>query len=314
MWGDILMARTSNIQPQCCTGCGAPLQHWLHGVIDTQGTERFEIFRCIQCRLGETFPRPANIADYYGESYYRQRHGITASYCDYRRRRILERAVSRPGRLLDIGCGEGTFLLAMRRKGWETVGTEVGSAAVAAAARGINVARSLKDAGAAGPFDAITLWHTLEHFADPHDVIARAASLLHRGGALIVAVPNAGGLQATLFHSSWFHLDVPRHLFHFTQEALRHTIERAGLTVDAWHHQELEYDLFGWLQSAINALTPSPNALFVALTSKRRAGSRAVLVISYVLAALLCLPALAATAFGTCVGRGGTIIAIARKS
>jgi SAM-dependent methyltransferase len=305
--------RVSEIQPNRCSGCGAPLRLWLSSVVDAQSGELFGILRCARCRLGETFPRPINIGNYYGETYYGQRHGITADYCDSRRYRILERACGNPGRLLDIGCGEGTFLLAAQHQGWKVIGTEVGSAAAAAAARGIPIARSLEETNAASGFDAITMWHTLEHFVDPHAIVAQAGALLRPGGTLIVAVPNAGGLQATLFRSNWLHLDVPRHLFHFTQEALSHAIERVGLAVDGWHHQEFEYDLFGWLQSAINVLIPSPNTLFLSLTGKRCANQRAALVVSYALAALFAAPAVAATAVGTGIRRGGTLIAIARK-
>ena len=76
-----------------------------------------------------------------------------------------------------------------------------------------------------------------------------------------------------------------------------------------WAHQELEYDLFGWIQSAANAVSRRPNALFRALT----AGSGAARAAAAAAAGLLAVPALPATVLGTLARRGGTLVAIARR-
>jgi SAM-dependent methyltransferase len=140
----------------------------------------------------------------------------------------------RGGRALDVGCGSGTWLLKMRILGWEVEGVELSEAACAAArSAGLHVHQGqLADAGLpAASFDVVRIWHTLEHVPDPALVLREAARLLRPGGLLLVGVPNAGGWLARAFGSYWFDLDVPRHLWHFTERDLRRLVEDAGLRV-----------------------------------------------------------------------------------
>jgi 2-polyprenyl-3-methyl-5-hydroxy-6-metoxy-1,4-benzoquinol methylase len=113
-------------------------------------------------------------------------------------------------RLLDIGCGEGTFLRAARKRGWEAIGTELNSAP--ARRLGLEVFNSLDECADRGPFDCVTLWHSLEHMPDPWAVIARIRRLVADHGLLLIAVPDFEGLQSKTFGASWLHLDMPRHL------------------------------------------------------------------------------------------------------
>jgi len=113
-----------------------------------------------------------------------------------------------------------------------------------------------------GPFDCITLWHSLEHVRDPSAILRDCKKILKPGGVLLIAVPDAGGLEARTFGARWFHLDVPRHLFHFTRKSLASVLRAAGFAgLRSWH-QEFEYDLLGWSQSALNAMGFPPNLFF----------------------------------------------------
>jgi len=89
---------------------------------------------------------------------------------------------------------------------------------------------------APGAFDVVTAFHVLEHVPDPIAVVRRMLDWLAPGGRLIIEVPNAGGLGATLFSRSWLPLDLPRHLSHFMPESLARAVERAGgRLVWCWH-------------------------------------------------------------------------------
>ncbi len=303
-----------------CNSCGGSLVRGLEAVRDPQSLETFEIQSCASCGLGHTSPIPADLGAYYGEAYYGKRHSFTDRYCLARRLRILAGATPAKGALLDIGCGDGNFLGAAIAAGWKGVGTDIGGAAENARKAGLDVFGSLDEVrsealpAAKGAFDAVTMWHTLEHFTDPKGTLEGARSLLANDGTLIVAVPDAAGLQASLFKGSWFHLDVPRHLYHFSRSALESLLGRAGFTVTRWHHQELELDVFGWMQSALNAVLPKPNVLFQSLTGKPSHGGKAELALSYALGTALAPAALAATALGTATRRGATLVAIARPS
>ncbi len=295
-----------------CIACGEQRTKRLEDVRDPQSLETFSIAICEACGLGRTEPVPEDLAAYYGPAYYGDRHSFTDRYCFARRARILERSAQARGRLLDIGCGDGSFLGTAKRRGWDAMGTEMGAFAETSRRKGFDVKSSPRDFPDA--FDAITMWHTLEHFPDPSAIVREAREKIADRGRFIVAVPDAAGLQARVFRRYWFHLDVPRHLFHFSKHALGALLERTGFRVDRWHHQEIELDLFGFIQSTLNAVLPTPNALFQSLTGKPARAGRAELAMGYALGAALAPAALAATAVGTATGRGGTLVAVARPA
>jgi SAM-dependent methyltransferase len=303
-------------QSQGCNACGdmgLPVPR-MREVRDPQSTERFAIVRCPACGVARTSPEPEDLARYYGAAYYGGRYGFTARYSFARRVRLLRKAAPTRGNLLDIGCGDGGFLLAANADGWSVAGTEIGQAAEISRKNGIDVRGAVNEMKGRAPFDAITMWHTLEHFRNPRAILGEARERLAHQGTFIVAVPDAEGLQARLFREKWFHLDVPRHLYHFDQASLEGLLRKTGFTVARWHHLELEHDLFGWLQSALNAMMPEPNVLFQSLTGKPRTAGTGQLALSYALGTVLGPVALAATAVGALARRSATMIAIARPA
>ena len=151
--------------------CSNQLKPYLRGVTDSVTGLQFDVLKCAVCGMGVTDPAPNQLQAHYAE-YYGTRHGITARFCDRRRIALVTRMAG-PGRgkrLLDIGCGEGTFLHAARKCGWDAIGTELNSAP--AQRLGLEVFNSLDECADRGPFDCVTLWHSLEHTPDPWAVIA----------------------------------------------------------------------------------------------------------------------------------------------
>jgi SAM-dependent methyltransferase len=140
------------------------------------------------------------------------------------------------GRALDIGCGNGGWLLKLRTLGWRVEGVEFSAQACQQArAAGLTVHQgSLVDAELPSEhFDVVRIWQTLEHVPDPAGVLREIARILKPGGQLLVGVPNAGGWLARAWGPLWFDLDVPRHLWHFTAPELRALVEQAGMRVDS---------------------------------------------------------------------------------
>jgi len=117
-------------------------------------------------------------------------------------------------------------------------------------------------------FDQVVVWHVLEHLADPRGTLAEIRRVLKPGGKLVVAVPNYSSLQSRCFGAGWFHLDAPRHLFHFPVKGLRHLLESTGFQVEREHHFSLRQNPFGWVQSALNCMRLPRNGLYTLL--KRR--------------------------------------------
>jgi len=102
---------------------------------------------------------------------------------------------------------------------------------------------------------------------DPWAVIAKIRRLVEDDGLILIAVPDFEGLQSKAFGSSWLHLDLPRHLYHFTATSIDGMLHRTEFIPVAHRHQEFEYDLIGWWQSALNTVLPTPNVLFDFLTT-----------------------------------------------
>jgi len=297
-----------------CNICDGLLIPRFPRVLDTNTDESFAVYRCVSCGLGHTIPQPDDLNQYYGENYYGGRHGFTASYCARRRLRIINSAIgTRSNRtLLDVGCGDGTLLTAARAAGWTVFGTEI----YPTIARGANldVRESIDQLDDCAPFDCITIWHGLEHLRDPHSTIIRLSGLLKPGGALVIAVPDSAGLQAKIFGPNWFHLDVPRHLHHFDSVSLARLMNSAGLTIERKWHQELEYDLLGWSQSALNLLFPVPNSFFFAMTGRHPNTGKFTAMASVALGLVLSVLALPVVVLGTVLRRGGTLVMLARRS
>jgi hypothetical protein len=111
---------------------------------------------------------------------------------------------------------------------------------------------------------------------------------LRPGGRLIIAVPNYASWQSRYARGGWFHLDVPRHLFHFTPAALARLLREAGLAPGDVHFASWEHDPYGWVQSIENRLGLASNTLTRSLMGLSPAPGRAL---ALVLAALLTLPA-----------------------
>lgn len=134
-------------------------------------------------------------------------------------------------RLLDVGCGNGVYMLRMRNLGFEVHGIDVDAAAVdEARAVGLDVRRAAVadlDPGRER-FDAITLGHVIEHLPDPLAALSRAHELLAPGGMVWVATPNVDALAHSVFGPSWYAIDAPRHLALFSAGALEGLLSRAG--------------------------------------------------------------------------------------
>ncbi len=243
--------------------------------------DEFNVVRCTACGLARTEPQPspADLDRYYPSGYHsaakRYRLGLDRCLSVVHRARInrIERLTGGPGRVLDVGCGPGWFLDRMRGRGWETRGTERSAAAARRArdALGLDVrAQDLDDLIAEGArYDAVVLWHVAEHLHDPATTLRNIARLLRPGGVAMIAVPNFGSPEAKIGQAGWFHLDVPRHLFHFTPATLRHLLADAGLEPREEVHIAPEYDVFSFVQTAQNRLGLPPNLLYDLLRRRK---------------------------------------------
>jgi SAM-dependent methyltransferase len=204
----------------------------------------FVVVQCQECGLCFTNPRPSlrSIGQFYPAGYgphhlpsYRKAprrwpFGLRRWGRGGNERKVL--GWHGQGRLLDFGCGGGSYLERMHLQGWKVTGLDLSTAAVQRIRADLGLhalTGSLPHpALAEASFDVITMWQALEHVHAPLGVLREAHRLLVPGGKLIVSVPNIDSLPFRWFGHAWSGLDLPRHLTHFAPWTLRLMLNRAG--------------------------------------------------------------------------------------
>ena len=195
--------------------------------------EVFSVFKCPECGFAFTqdFPAESEIGIYYDDPEYishtDSHKGIINSLYHQARKIALRSktgfvskyAPASTGTLLDIGCGTGYFLNAMRQKKWVVTGIEKSEQTriYAHDKFGLNIQDSdyLFDIPA-NTKDVITLWHVLEHLEKLNETMESLHRILKDNGTLFIALPNKESADACYYKENWAAYDVPRHLWHFS--------------------------------------------------------------------------------------------------
>jgi SAM-dependent methyltransferase len=226
----------------------------------------FEVKECSGCGVGWTSPVPGDMEQYYPRRYRRYVPAVAWMLSRLYGWRVRKwcRGNRSPGKAIEIGCGDGVILAALRRRGWTVCGTER-TDAMAATAReryGIRVYVSPeRPVPGHDCYDLIVLFQVLEHLNDPVEALRNARDLLANRGRIIVGVPNLASWQARLGRDKWLHLDVPRHLVHFTPKSLAGVAKRVGLRLEGIRFASPEHDPYGWIQTILNRWGSNENRL-----------------------------------------------------
>jgi 2-polyprenyl-3-methyl-5-hydroxy-6-metoxy-1,4-benzoquinol methylase len=207
--------------------------------------------RCDGCRLVRLSPRlaPQELGRYYSERY--SDYGVSGEPLAEQlrnptfafRARRLER-FTRKRSLFELGCGDGNFLAVMRARGWDVAGAEVSEAGArsARATHGIDVRSVSFDAiDLPARYDAIGLYHVLEHLYDPRAVLRALRRHLVAGGVLHMQLPNIRSLDGRLGRDAWVGLMTPQHVTFLEPAHVRRLLRDEGYevlsisTYDPWH-------------------------------------------------------------------------------
>jgi len=209
--------------------------------------EEFNLILNDHMQMLETYPRPseAQLPGYYqSEDYishtdarrnlFEQLYHFIKGIALKRKLKLVNSATKDARKILDVGCGTGDFLQVAAKDGWEIFGIEPNAQAREIANGKTNnkvfstdTVQELESKS----FDVITLWHVLEHLPDLEQQVACYASLLKADGTLIIAVPNYKSYDAQVYQEFWAAYDTPRHLWHFSQQALKKLGAEVGMNV-----------------------------------------------------------------------------------
>lgn len=236
---------------QLCPACDQPQYRVLFHVTDRLYRTTQEIFRIVQCcecgliRL-DPWPAPDQLRRYYPDQYWYApqacaadrleeawRRLVLSDHVEFVRRALRETGES--GWVLDVGCGGGLFLRLLKEHGWPVVGLDLSARAAAVAWKHNRTPAVCASLSAAplppGSCALITMFHVLEHLADPPAYLEAARSLLKPNGRLIVQTPNAACWQFLLLGGNWSGLDAPRHLINFRACDLEYLLDCCGFEV-----------------------------------------------------------------------------------
>ena len=272
--------------------------------------DTFEVLKCPSCDLTYTASRPQNYDHYYPAGY--RGYGSLVKWV---LKRLYERRVTRwlrdrtgPGSVLEIGCGPGLILEIFRQNGWRALGTErnENAAAEARLIPGVEVTSTgVEGLPQKAQFDLIVMFQVLEHLEDPVSVLRDCAQRLSLDGQIIINVPNFASWQARFAGPFWLHLDVPRHVSHFTPHSLQSALQRADLRAHRISFISWEHDPYGWIESVMNRLTGRSNTLTRYLMGFDRLDARVVL--AAVIGSALIVPAIAISLLSWWARRGALV-------
>lgn len=206
--------------------------------------EEFTLLLDEQLQLLKTHPQPAaaELGRYYESDDYISHTDSKRSVFERLYHLVREKALKdkinliasfKPakGKLLDIGAGTGDFLVVANRFGWSVTGVEPNEKArEIASAKGVEFTvgtESIPD----GTFDAVTMWHVLEHVPDVQQQIVELKRIIKPDGVIVIAVPNFKSYDAKHYGEFWAAYDVPRHLWHFSKTAITKLFSAAGMEV-----------------------------------------------------------------------------------
>ncbi len=243
-----------------CPACGSTSLKEIFTAKDyTVSNESFMIMECANCslRFTQDVPDAVSISPYYKSDNYishtntskgiinRLYQKVRKRTLKQKRKLIEEMTGLKAGSLLDVGSGTGAFASEMKNAGWQVTGLEPDGDARRIAEEVNNIDLNEMDTFYNLPvasFDAITMWHVLEHVHDLHGYMIQLKSLLKENGKLFIAVPNYTSKDAAIYKEHWAAYDVPRHLYHFSPQAMKMLIEKHGMMIE--QYKPMWYDSF----------------------------------------------------------------------
>ena len=242
----------SIITYQQCPCCGSThIAPQLKAIDYTVSKDLFDIWHCNDCtlRFSQNVPDEDSIGPFYQSTSYvshsdtqegfinKLYHRVRNFTLNQKRKLIIDATQTTDGNLLDVGAGTGAFSNEMNQSGWQVTGLEPDTTArqVALNKFGLQLDEPEKLFSLpANTFDAITMWHVLEHVHNLHGYLEQYHKILKPNGRLIIAIPNYTSYDAQHYNEYWAAYDVPRHLYHFSPKSMDTLAVLKGFKIEAY--------------------------------------------------------------------------------
>ena len=231
-----------HVELQRCQSCPVCGNHDLQDHLSVRDHfltgQLFQVQRCLSCGLLLTNPRPIDeqLHLYYQSDNYLSHtssKGLMATAYGLVKRINLKRKLTLINQLgaqnvLDFGAGEGSFVAYCKKRGLSIEGYEPNTTARQnAQLKKVLLHSSLP---LKNRYDIITMWHVLEHVSSLEETLSQLRSTLNPNGYMVIAVPNINSHDAEVYKEFWAAYDVPRHLWHFTEETIISLLESYEMT------------------------------------------------------------------------------------
>jgi SAM-dependent methyltransferase len=226
----------------------------------------YDIAKCNSCGLVFLNPMPnaEELANFYPKETY---YSYNISYHDKRSpiKKILSKMLlleykikdpkfDKPGKMLDLGCGNGWILYQWKERGWDTYGVEPGLLGAETGRRaGLNIHHGdlLSAKYPDSSFDYIRSNHSFEHIYNPTEVLEEIYRVLKPGGSLFIGVPNINSFNAKIFGKYWYYLGAPVHTFNYSDKTLPALLKKYNFSVEKISYNQ-HIGLLGSMQIVLN--------------------------------------------------------------
>ncbi len=229
------------------------------------------LIRCEKCGLYCLSPKPAlkDLFSFYPSEYanYSKSKSIITRFLVsmYERKSKTEvrNLIGNKGRVLDIGCADGSYLDLLKGSKWELCGTDISHASAKTAIENgykVYIGEVESVDIPANSFDLIRMSHVIEHVINPKTTLEKAYHILKPGGHLIIETPNVACPDFYIFGKYWGAFHFPRHIHLFSINTLQKILEDSKLII-----RDIDFTLMptGWSLSIQNFLSYKLNLTIV---------------------------------------------------
>jgi len=211
--------------------------------------------KCDTCNLVAIDPKPkleemTIRSEYWAEKHHKQDVKVNQHFSEEFQQVIFSRyfrlmnSYFLTGRVLDIGCGIGSFMYAAKKNGWQAFGVDIGPAISIAKEHNLSVVKGrLQEASfPENYFDVVSMFDVIEHICDLNQLMATIRKNLRKDGLLLIKTPNLGALTAKLLKQNWSALQPLDHLVLFSSKTIKSYLKNNGFAV--LHSESLDFNFF----------------------------------------------------------------------